>query len=75
MAKTMPSRSQRWAEMGALVPDDVLNLFAVVAPHGQVAAQLRERFAGFATHLEFSIPIAGAGDVARLAGIVRDLKA
>lgn len=68
------SRGQRWAEMAALIPDDVVDLFAIVAPHEQVAARLRERFEGFATHCEFSIPVAGPADAERLAEIVRDLK-
>ncbi len=38
--------AQRSAEMPALISDEVLETFAVVAPPGAMAARLRERYAG-----------------------------
>lgn len=68
------SREQRWSEMPALVPDDVLHTFAVVALHGDLVDRLRERYAGLATTLEFSIPVADDDDAATLAGMVAALR-
>ena len=42
---TMSKRGQ-WVEMGALITDDVLDTFAVVAEPGEVAPKLLERFGG-----------------------------
>ena len=47
------SRRQAWAEMAGLVTDDVLDTFAVT---GDVAAGLRERFAGLIDRISFYTP-------------------
>ena len=39
-------REDKWAAMGALIDDDVLHAFAVVAEPAGVAAQIRDRFGG-----------------------------
>ena len=39
-------REGRWKEMAAQVPDDVLNLFAVVGTYDTIAEQLKERYTG-----------------------------
>ena len=64
------SRAQRWAEMPALIDDEVLARYAIVAGHETVAARLLERYAGLA-----SIPVTGPADAERLQDIVRTLKA
>jgi len=38
--------AQRWAEMPALISDEMLDTFAVVAPPDALAARLHERYAG-----------------------------
>jgi probable F420-dependent oxidoreductase len=48
------SRRGEWAAMAAAVDDDVLATFAAVGSPKEVAARLRERFAGIATRLSFS---------------------
>ncbi len=48
------ARRGEWAEMGAVVDDDMLAAFAAVGSAAEVAAQLRERFAGLVTRLSFS---------------------
>lgn len=48
------SRRGEWAEMARAVDDDMLTAFAAVGSPAEVAAQLRERFAGIATRLSFS---------------------
>jgi len=39
-------REGRWKEMAAQVPDDVLNLFAVVGTYDTIAEKLNERYSG-----------------------------
>jgi len=53
---TALSKQGRWAEMGALVDDDVLHAFAVVAPPDDVAALVRERYGGLLTRMWFTPP-------------------
>lgn len=45
-----------WAEMGKLVTDGMLAEFASVGSPAEVAAQVRERYAGRATRLSFYAP-------------------
>ena len=54
-----------WAEMGSRVPDDVAESIAVIGTPDEVAAQLKERYDGFATRIcpSFAIePSPGAID-------------
>lgn len=50
------SRKGEWEEMGALVSDEVLETFAVVAPPGEVAARIRERFGDVVDRFSFYAP-------------------
>jgi probable F420-dependent oxidoreductase len=52
------SRAGRWAEMPALIDDDVLNAFAVVAPPERVVVELDRRFAGLFDRITLSLPYA-----------------
>lgn len=45
-----------WAEMGALVTDDMLAEFAAVGTPAEVGATLRDRFDGLATRMSFYAP-------------------
>jgi probable F420-dependent oxidoreductase len=67
------SREDKWAAMGGLIDDDVLNAFAVVAEPSAVAAEIRRRFGGLADRVSFYAPY----DIAAEAWepILRDLKA
>jgi hypothetical protein len=51
------------------VSDEVLDLFAVVGRHEEIAARLLARFGDVVTHCEFSIAVKGPGDKERLAQI------
>jgi probable F420-dependent oxidoreductase len=53
---TALSIRQRWAEMGRLVDDDVLNEFAVVAAPQAVGAAIEQRFGGLADRVNFYAP-------------------
>jgi probable F420-dependent oxidoreductase len=68
------SRVQRWEEMPALVDDEMLDAYAVIGAHDEIAAKLKARFAGLATHLEFRIPVAGDADKARLRDLLLALR-
>lgn len=46
----------QWAEMGALITDEMLDAFAVVGSPAEVAAELRARFGGILSRLSFSAP-------------------
>jgi probable F420-dependent oxidoreductase len=48
------TRRGEWATMGELVPDEVLETFAAIGSAGEVATELRNRFAGLVTRLSFS---------------------
>jgi alkanesulfonate monooxygenase SsuD/methylene tetrahydromethanopterin reductase-like flavin-dependent oxidoreductase (luciferase family) len=50
------SKEGRWAEMGALVDDEVLHTICVCGSPAEVAAQLRARFTGVADRVAFSVP-------------------
>ena len=67
------SREDKWAAMGGLIDDDVLNAFAVVAEPPAVAAEIRRRFACLADRVSFYAPY----DIAAEAWdpILRDLRA
>ena len=69
------SREQRWAEMAALVSDDVLEKYAVVGTYETIVDRIVARYGGHVTHLEFSIPVRGPADEQTLAGMVAKLQA
>jgi probable F420-dependent oxidoreductase len=50
------SKEGRWAEMGDLIDDDMLNAFAVVGSPDEAARALRDRWAGTLTRLSFYAP-------------------
>jgi probable F420-dependent oxidoreductase len=49
-------RDDKWEAMGALIDDDVLHAFAVVAEPGGVAAEIRRRFGGLIDRVSFYSP-------------------
>ena len=50
--------AKRWADMGALVSDDMIDAFAVVAPFDQLGAALRARYEGVLDRISPYIPFA-----------------
>jgi probable F420-dependent oxidoreductase len=68
------SRAQRWEEMPGLVGDEMLDAYAVIGTHDEIAAKLKARFAGLATHLEFRIPVTGEAEKSRLRDLVAALR-
>ena len=66
------SKQGRWEEMGELVTDDVLDLFAVVAEPEDLADAVAERFGGLVQRLSFYTP--RSGDAARWKTAIERLK-
>jgi probable F420-dependent oxidoreductase len=67
------SRRQAWAEMGALIGDDVLDAFAVVGSPAEVAAALHARFADVITSVLLYVPY--EPDPEDIAAVVAALRA
>lgn len=50
------AREGRWAEMSALISDDILNTVAVVAPPDELAAAVRARYDGLLDRVGYYLP-------------------
>jgi probable F420-dependent oxidoreductase len=50
------SKQGRWAEMGKLISDEVLDAFAVKGRPDEIAPRLRERFGGLVDRISFYAP-------------------
>ena len=72
-ALSKSSREDKWAVMGSLVDDDVLNAFAVVAEPDRLAAGIRGRFDGLVDRVSFYTAYKIDGSVWE--PVVRDLRA
>ena len=68
------ARAQRWEEMPALVGDAMLDTYAVIGTHDEIAAKLMARYGGLATHLEFTMPLATPADAEKLRTLIAELK-
>jgi probable F420-dependent oxidoreductase len=68
------SRAQRWEEMPALVSDAMLETYAVIGTHDEIAAKLRGRYGALATHLEFTMPLGFPTDADTLRALIAELK-
>lgn len=53
--RPMPAAG-RWDEMAAMIPDDMLNLFATVGTYDTIGKQIEERYAGLADSISLFIP-------------------
>jgi alkanesulfonate monooxygenase SsuD/methylene tetrahydromethanopterin reductase-like flavin-dependent oxidoreductase (luciferase family) len=56
------SKSQRWEELAAMVPDDVLHTVATIGTHETIVDRLLDRYDDRVDKIEFSIPINGPAD-------------
>ena len=66
------SRSRRWTDMAARIDDEVLDTFAVVAEPDELAARIRDRYAGLLTRVQLNLPAALPRDAAL--AIVEELR-
>ncbi len=62
----------RWSEMAALIPDDVLELFAIVARHDELEAKVRAKYEGLVDTLSLFVPTDTAPGP--LADVVREIQ-
>jgi probable F420-dependent oxidoreductase len=67
------SRQQAWSEMGSLIGDDVLDVFAVAGSPQQVAAGLRARFGDLISRISLYTPY--RADQQQVAEVVSALRA
>jgi alkanesulfonate monooxygenase SsuD/methylene tetrahydromethanopterin reductase-like flavin-dependent oxidoreductase (luciferase family) len=63
------ARAQEWEKMPGHVSEEVLELFAVIGTHDEIADRLCQRFADVVTSCEFSIAVRSATDRQQLARI------
>ena len=67
------SKEGRWAEMGDLVDDDMLNAFAVVGSPEEAARALHERWGGTVSRLSFYAPYQiERSELSRLLSILKE---
>jgi probable F420-dependent oxidoreductase len=59
------SREGKWKEMSKEITDDMVHLFAVVAPHDRIAGAIRERFSGLTDSISASPNSAVPSDLPR----------
>ncbi len=67
------SKEGKWAEMGTLIDDEILNTFAVVGEPESIAPELQNRYGDVISRISFYAPYAGDRD--RWQKIFADLKA
>lgn len=68
------SRAQRWEEMPARIPDEVLHTYAVVGPYADIGRRLVQRYRGLVTDVEFSIPAGTERERGILRELVQDIR-
>jgi probable F420-dependent oxidoreductase len=68
------SRAQRWDEMPDFISDEMLDHYAVIGTHDEIAGKLRERFAAVASHLDFAIPVTNEADKGALRDLLKTLQ-
>lgn len=66
-------RENRWDEMAALIPDEMIDLFAVVGTYDELPAKLAERYGGLADSIH--LPIAEDDDPDQLRETVEKIQA
>ena len=76
VARTLQSysRAQRWDEMPGFISDEMLEHYAVIGTHDEIAGKLRQRFSSIASHLEFAIPVTNETDKAALRDLLASLR-
>jgi hypothetical protein len=52
----------------------MLDRYAVIGLHDEIAAKLKSRYGGLATAMEFAIPLAGAEDEETLRALIGSLR-
>lgn len=69
---TTLSKTGRWTDMAALITDDMIDAFAVVAPPEELPRRVAARFGGLLTRMSVTLPPSLAPEAA--ADLVRELR-
>lgn len=69
------SRRQEWDEMERHVTDEMVETIAVVGTYDEIANEVRDRYAGVCSGVEFSIPVKDPDDEAMLTEMVATIQA
>ena len=64
----------KWAEMGALVPDEMLDAFAIIGEYDEIPGMFQERYGGLVDEIHFSIQTTNDAEHAQLRRIVGELQ-
>ena len=64
-----------WGQMGGLVSDEMLDVFAVVGPYDEVAGRIKERFGGLLDEVVLSVGAPSPGDQGAVKKIIEALQA
>ena len=64
----------KWEEMGALVPDEMLDAFAIVGEYDEIPGMFKERYGGLVDEMHFSIQTTNDAEHAQLRRVVSRLQ-
>lgn len=64
----------KWDEMPAVIPDEMLTEFAVIAPYDKVAQAIKERYGGVCDRVGFSAAIKTPEDEEAVRAIIKELQ-
>jgi probable F420-dependent oxidoreductase len=64
----------QWQEMADEISDEMLEEFAVIGTHDEIAARIKERLGDVVTSVGFAMPIRSPGDRERLRAILQTLR-
>lgn len=62
-----------WDRMAGLISDEMLNTFAVIGPHDEIAGRMKERFAGLLDEIVLTTVAASPVDEAAVPKIIEEL--
>jgi probable F420-dependent oxidoreductase len=68
------STQGRWAEMGDLITEEMLEEFAIVSPYDGLIEKIKARWSGIVTRTGLAIPIRKPEDEERLRHMIRELQ-
>ncbi len=68
------ARDRQWQALTALIDDDMLHKWVVVATYDQLASKVAARYGHLLQRIEISVPLVSAGDQEALAAIVSELQ-
>ena len=64
----------KWEEMGALVPDEMLDAFAIIGEYDEIPGMFKERYGGLVDEMHFSIQTTNDAEHAQLRRVVSRLQ-